>query len=137
METAKIIYESGLKTEATHVLSGTKIFTDAPVDNNGQGSSFSPTDLLSTSLACCMITLAGIKSQKNGFELGKIESNVFKTMGVDPRRVVKIKVELFFGQDFKPSEKEIIEEAVYNCPVAKSLHPEIIQEIHFHYNHKK
>lgn len=137
METAKIIYESDLRTEATHVFSGTKIITDAPLDNNGKGSAFSPTDLLSTSLACCMITLIGIKAQKNGFELGKIEANVFKTMGIDPRRVINIKVELFFDKDYKTSEKEIIEDAAYNCPVAKSLNPEIIQDIHFHYNYKK
>lgn len=137
METAKIIYESDLRTEATHILSGTKIKTDAPLDNNGKGSAFSPTDLLSTSLATCMITLAGIKAQKNGFELGEVEANVFKTMGIEPRRVVKIKVELFFDRDYKESEKEIIEDAIYNCPVAKSLHPEIIQEIEFHYNYTK
>ena len=134
METAKIIYESDLRTEATHILSGTKIKTDAPLDNNGKGSAFSPTDLLSTSLAACMITLAGIKAQKNGFALGKIEATVFKTMGIEPRRVVRIKVALYFDRDYKSSEKEIIEEAIYNCPVAKSLHPEIIQEIEFHYN---
>lgn len=137
METAKIIYESDLRTEATHTLSGTKINTAAPLDNNGDGSAFSPTDLLSTSLATCMITLAGIKSQKNGFQLGKIEANVFKTMGIEPRRVVKIKVAFYFDRDYKSSEKEIIEEAIYNCPVAKSLHPEIVQEIEFHYNYTK
>lgn len=137
MVTAKINYESGLSMSATHVSSGKTIITDAPVDNNGKGSAFSPTDLLSTSLACCMITLAGIKAEKNGFELGKINSDVYKTMGTDPRRVIKIKVDLFFEKDFSLAEKEIIEEAVYNCPVAKSLHPEIIQEINLFYNHKK
>lgn len=137
METAKIIYESDLRTEATHVFSGTTIITDAPLDNNGKGSAFSPTDLLSTSLACCMITLIGIKAQKSGFELGKIEAKVFKSMGVEPRRVIKINVDLFFDRDYKTSEKEIIEEAAYNCPVAKSLHPEIIQDVQFQYNYKK
>jgi len=134
METAKITYESDLRTEATHPLSGSKIITDAPLDNNGKGSSFSPTDLLSTSLACCMITIMGIKADKQGFELGKIKSDVFKIMGSDPRRVIKIRVELFFEKEFTTSEKQIIEDAARNCPVAKSLHPEIIQDIQFNYN---
>jgi len=137
METAIITYESDLRTEATHTLSGSKIITDAPLDNNGKGSAFSPTDLLSTSLACCMITLAGIKAEKNGFDLGKVKSAVYKTMGIDPRRVIKIKIDLFFEKNYTSDEKEIIEEAAHNCPVAKSLHPEIIQEITFYYNHNK
>ncbi len=135
MVTAKIDYESELTTEATHVLSGNKIKTDAPVDNNGKGSAFSPTDLLSASLSCCMITLAGIKAKQKGFELGRIHSDVYKTMGTDPRRVIKIKVDLFFEKDFSPEEKKIIEDAVFNCPVAKSLHPDIIQDVSLNYNH--
>lgn len=136
METAKIIYESDLRTKAIHVFSGTEILTDAPLDNNGKASAFSPTDLMSTSLACCMITIMGIRAEKSAISIGKIKADVFKTMGTDPRRVTKIKVDIYFENEFDTKEKAILEAAALNCPVAKSLHPDIIQEVSFHYGNK-
>lgn len=136
METAKIIYESELITKATHVFSGTEIQTDAPLDNNGKASAFSPTDLMSTSLACCMITIMGIRAEKSAISIGKIKADVFKTMGTEPRRVTKIKVDFYFDNIFNEKEKLILEAAALSCPVAKSLHPDIVQEVSFHYGNK-
>ena len=133
MEMAKIIYLSELRTEATHIKSGKTIITDAPVDNNGKGSAFSPTDLLSTSLGCCMLTLIGIRSEKNNFDPGKISAKVYKTMGINPRRVTALKIELFFEKTFAEDQRKIVEDAALNCPVAKSIHPDINQDISFSY----
>lgn len=132
MPTSQVTYLGQLRTQAKHIASETQITTDAPVDNHGKGERFSPTDLLATSLAACMITLMGIKSQENGFSLGQVQSDVNKKMGVNPRRVRKIQIDLIFpDSNYTDSEKEILKNAALNCPVAKSLNPEIKQEISF------
>jgi putative redox protein len=135
MEISKIIYEGKLRTIATHLASGSSIVTDAPRDNEGKGEAFSPTDLMSTALASCMITIMGIKAAKEDIPFEKVQAIVHKFMGTNPRRVVKIKVELeISGRLPDESQRIILEEAGLNCPVAKSLHPEIEQEIHFRYS---
>lgn len=133
METARIIYVPELQTESTHLASGSKITTDAPVDNNGKGSTFSPTDLLSSSLVSCMLTIMGIKAQKSGFALGAITADMTKIMGSEPRRVSGIKVKMVLTDQYTPEQRKILEDAALNCPVAKSLHPDIKQEITFSY----
>ncbi len=130
----KVVYQGELRTEATHLKSGNKLTTDAPTDNNGKGEAFSPTDLLSTSLASCMISLMGITANSKEIQLGTIEASIEKIMASDPRRVIGIIVELEIQNlEYTEREKTILENAARACPVAKSLHPDINQDIRFNY----
>jgi putative redox protein len=131
---SQIIYKGDLRTEAEHLASGVKIITDAPIDNHGKGQAFSPTDLVSTALAQCMITLIGISANNHQIILGKIVAEVTKTMGNNPRSISGIKVDLII-EDLKFSEKDkaIIEKAALTCPVAKSLSVDVQQDISFSY----
>lgn len=134
MATAKIIYQGNLRTEATHLKSGKSFITDAPTDNNGKGEAFSPTDTVCAALASCMLTLIGITADKKEFELGSMEIEVQKYMESAPRRISKIDVDVTFkGKNYSDREKKLMETAAINCPVAKSLHPDIIQEVKFNY----
>lgn len=134
METSYVTYSGKLRTEATHLRSGNKITTDAPPDNQGRGEYFSPTDLLATSLASCMITIIGIAAETHGFNIDGTTARVTKIMGTDPRRVTEIVIHLEFPHDnYSEKERKIIEHAVRNCPVAKSLHPDLVQNITIHY----
>lgn len=131
-----ITYLGQLRNEATHY-SGAKIITDAPVDNHGKGESFSPTDLLCTSLATCIITIMGIKAQKLEIPYEGITADVYKYMNMDdgPRRVVKVKVKINMPKALEyHSERSEIENAGLNCPVALSIHPSIEKEIVFNYH---
>ena len=129
------IYKGNLRNEVTHLQSGTKILTDAPLDNHGKGESFSPTDLLASSLGCCMLTIMGISTQSYGFTLEGTKVETEKIMGTDPRRVVEIKIDFHFpeGSNFTPQQKRIIESAAKTCPVANSLHPDLKKTINFNW----
>lgn len=133
MKTSTILYLGNLRTQATHVKSGEKVTTDAPPDNQGKGEYFSPTDLTATSLGSCMMTLMGIASQGHSIELGMIKGEIEKVMGTGPRRIVGINVNFYFEKDFNDHDKAIIEKAALTCPVAMSLHPDIHQDVKFHY----
>lgn len=135
METAKIIYQGGLRMSATHVRSGNTITTDAPVDNKGKGEAFSPTDLLSTSLACCMMTIIGISAQTHGFDVDGTKISVTKIMAENPRRVGEVIVEFDFPErNYSEKEKEFIWHAARTCPVALSVHPDLIQTIRMNFH---
>ena len=129
------IYKGNLRNEVTHLQSGTRILTDAPLDNHGKGESFSPTDLLASSLGCCMLTIMGISAQSYGFTLEGTKVETEKIMGTDPRRVVEIKIDFHFpeGSNFTPQQKRIIESAAKTCPVANSLHPDLKKTINFNW----
>ncbi len=131
--TSQIIYKGSLRTEATHLQSGTLIETDAPVDNQGKGERFSPTDLLATSLGNCMLTIMGIKARDMQVPLEGTTIDITKTMKADPRRVGGIKVVFHFPDTLKvdDKQKEILQRAALTCPVAKSIHPDIEQDISF------
>jgi putative redox protein len=134
MATSKITYVGALRTESTHLQSGIQIITDAPVDNQGKGEAFSPTDLLATSLGNCMLTIVGIAANNHGFNIDGATAEVTKVMGVAPRRVVEIVINLKFpANGYTDKEKTIIEKSAKTCPVAHSLHPDIKQEITFSY----
>lgn len=133
METAKSVYLGDLRTEATHVRSGQKIITDAPVDNQGKGEYFSPTDLLATALGSCMLTIMGIAARTHGFDIDGTDVKITKVMGTNPRRVVEVVVELNFPKDYTAKEKRFIEVSAKECPVANSLHPDLKQTIIFNY----
>ena len=129
-----ITYQGHLRNQATHVRSGNTLITDAPTDNHGKGEAFSPTDLLCTSLASCMITLMGIAAESKGIALEKVEAQIEKVMYSDPRRVGEIHVRIGIGdKGYTEREKAILENAAMTCPVSKSLHPDIKQVIAFNY----
>ncbi len=125
--TANIIYKGTLRCEATHVQSGSVIETDAPTDNRGKGERFSPTDLLCVSLATCIATTMGIKADDMKIDLTDTTVEVTKHMLPDPRRVAKIEVKLTMPSILQLDEKDktILERVGNNCPVTKSLHPDL------------
>lgn len=137
MATIQTHYIDELRTEAEHIYSGTRILTDAPLDNQGKAESFSPTDLLAASLGSCMITVVGIAARTQGFEerLRGTRIDITKIMKSEPRRVGEIVVEIFFpeGSNFNDKEQKIIENTARNCPVAKSLHPDLVQSWTFNW----
>ena len=132
--TANIIYKGTLRCEATHLQSGSMIETDAPTDNRGKGERFSPTDLLCVSLATCIATTMGIKADDMKIDLTATTVEVTKHMLPDPRRVAKIEVKLNMPASLLLDEKDkiILERIGNNCPVTKSLHPDM--EVLINYN---
>lgn len=134
MKTSEVIYNGGLRTTATHLKSGKQIITDAPTDNHGKGEAFSPTDLLATSLGSCMISLMGIVAMQHNFVFEGGSVDITKIMDSNPRRVVEIIAEVKMPKlNFNEQQKRLLEYAAHNCPVAKSLHPDIKQTITFIY----
>lgn len=131
MSTSKVKYLGELRTESTHLKSGTTIFTDAPVDNHGKGEAFSPTDLVANSLATCMLTVMGIKAESLGVDFTGATAEVTKVMGTEPRRIIEIDVVFTMGIQVDEKTKTILERTAYTCPVHQSLHPEIKKEITF------
>lgn len=123
--TASIIYKGNLRCEAQHTQSGSVIETDAPTDNRGKGERFSPTDTLCVSLATCMLTTMGIKANDMNLNINDAKADVTKHMGSDPRRVSKIEVTVTLPQNINEKDRIILERTGNNCPVAKSVHPDI------------
>lgn len=128
-------YKGNLRTEVIHEASGTKIITDAPLDNHGKGESFSPTDLFASALGSCMLTIMGISAQSYGFDIDGTTLTTEKIMGTNPRRVVEIIIDITFpkGAEYTPQQKRLIESAAKNCPVANSLHPDLKKTIKFNW----
>src|SRR5690606_29520367 len=120
-----------LRTECTHLQSGSTFMTDAPVDNNGKGEVFSPTDTVATALASCMLTVMGIKATQLGVDLKGTKATVTKTMASNPRRISKIEVVLEFSQHIAVKEQKILEHTARTCPVDQSLHPDVERDITF------
>ncbi len=131
MATIETTYLGGLRTEATHVQSGTKILTDAPTDNQGKGEAFSPTDLLAESLAGCMLTTMGIVAKANNIDIDNTHCSVTKIMAANPRRVSEIVINLKFPKEYTEEEKKLLEKTCYNCPVFLSLHPDLKKTVYF------
>lgn len=132
MTTSSIKYLDPLKTKATHNRSGNSLMTDAPIDNNGDGAYFSPTDLAATSLASCMLTVMGIYADQNNLELGEINCDLQKEMAANPRRINAITIDFKWETNLPENEIQKLKNIALNCPVAKSLHPEIEQNVTFH-----
>lgn len=132
--TSTVVYKGNLRTELTHLQSGTVIENDAPTDNQGKGERFSPTDLLATSLASCMITTMAIRAKDMNLNFDETTIEVTKVMSTDaPRRIAAIEANLIFTKNFNatPQQKEQLERIARSCPVEKSLHPDIILDIKF------
>jgi putative redox protein len=131
--TSRIIYEGQLRTAATHLQSQSVIETDAPTDNQGKGERFSPTDLVATALGSCMLTIMGIKAAEMQINIKGTIVDIQKNMQTDPRRIGGVNVIIHLPNTLTLSDKEktILKNAALTCPVAKSLHPDIIQDVHF------
>jgi putative redox protein len=125
--TSSIIYKGHLRCQATHLQSGSIIETDAPTDNRGKGERFSPTDLLCVSLATCIVTTIGLKAADMHIDLSDTKMEVTKHMLSDPRRVGKVEINIQFPSTLQLQEKEriIFQRVGDNCPVKKSLHPDV------------
>ena len=127
-------YKGDLRVELTHSPSGSIIETDAPVDNQGKGLRFSPTDLTAAALASCIITIMGIVARRDGINLEGLTFRAEKYMATDmPRRISKITVELNMPKDLTDNQKKKLEKAAHTCPVHHSLHPDIEKDIKFIY----
>lgn len=135
MHTAAILYNGELRTTATHPRSGSQIETDAPVDNNGKGERFSPTDMVASALGSCMLTIMGIKARDKGWNIEGTEVSIDKIMGTDPRRItgVKVVISVPATAGLDETARKILENAALTCPVAKSLHPDIQQDVTFNW----
>ncbi len=129
MTTSKVTYQGQLRTTAIHLQSNNEIITDAPVDNHGKGEAFSPTDLLATSLASCMLTIIGIKAADMELDVTGTTAEVTKVMAADPRRVSEIHIAITFMQSLDDKTQKIFYNTALTCPVAKSIHPDIIQKV--------
>lgn len=131
--TSTVVYQGDLRTIATHLQSGSVIETDAPTDNNGKGERFSPTDLVATALASCMLTIMGIAARNHGFNVEGTKCSVTKIMAADPRRIGEIIVQMEFPKEneYDSKTQAIIERAALTCPVFESLHPELKKTIEF------
>ncbi len=134
--TAKVVYKGELRTEITHVKSGTVIETDAPTDNHGKGERFSPTDLVAAALGSCIVTTIDILSKKDGINIDGTVCEVVKVMVSDPRRIGGLQVHLTFPKDNTYTEEQKVKLAhiAAHCPVALTLHPDCIQALTFNWN---
>ena len=119
-------YQGGLRCSATHEPSGNVISTDAPLDNNGRGEAFSPTDLVATALGACTATVMGIVAERKGISLEGMRIEVRKHMSQDaPRRISRIEIDLHMPLAQSHPERKLLESAARGCPVHHSLHPDI------------
>jgi len=134
MATSRTIYLGELRTENEHIRSGQKLITDAPVDNQGKGEAFSPTDLVATALSDCMLTIMGIKARDKGLDLAGTTVETTKIMSAEPRRIGEIVIEFTFPKnDFSEKDRAILVAVTKTCPVALSLHPDVKQTIKFNW----
>lgn len=131
--TSIIEYLGHLRCECTHLQSGSKFETDAPTDNQGKGERFSPTDTVCVALATCIITTMGIKAQTMDIDLAGSKLEVTKHMVSDPRRIGRIDIKLIMkaGTDISDRDKEVLQRVGNQCPVARSLHPDVEKNIEY------
>mgnify|MGYP001349423152 CR=1 FL=1 len=133
MNKFEVKYQGDLRTQVTHLDSGSLISTDAPKDNHGFGENFSPTDLLCSSLASCILTIMAIAVKKKNIDIKNTVAIVKKEMLNNPRRITKIEIEFTFPKKYDPKTKTILERAAQNCPVHHALSKNIEKDISFKY----
>ena len=131
MATSKVIYTGNLRTQNEHLKSGSIYITDAPLDNQGKGEAFSPTDLCATSLANCMMTIMGIAARKRTIDMTGTMAEVKKIMGTDPRRISEIKIDFHFPDHLSSKEKTILQRIAEHCPVGNSLSADLVEIVNF------
>lgn len=135
MSEIEILYEGDLHCQTTHKSSGTTLQTDAPLDNQGRGEKFSPTDLVGTALGTCMVTIMGIAAHKRGVDIKGARVIVHKKMSKDlPRRIVCLEIDYFVPLPADHPHRKFLEAATLACPVMHSLHPKIEKKIKFHWS---
>ncbi|HSZ24231.1 MAG TPA: OsmC family protein [Cytophagaceae bacterium] len=131
------LYLGELRTEGIHLLSGNKIITDAPLDNNGKGEAYSPTDLVCSALSSCMVTTMGIVAAKENIDLVGMSTEITKIMTSNPRRIAEIIIHVTLPEKkilaLSDHHKELLKKTARNCPVALSLHPDIKQILRFNF----
>lgn len=129
--TSVVVYKGELRTHATHIRSANQLITDAPVDNNGKGQAFSPTDLVATALASCVFSIMGIGAAKRDIKMDGAYAQVTKVMASEPRRIAKVIVEIQMPKnvDYTEDQIRLLKKLAESCPVARSLHPDLMQEI--------
>ncbi|WP_242926063.1 OsmC family protein [Pontibacter vulgaris] len=134
MATINSTYKGDLRTQAQHIASGNTVITDAPVDNNGRGEAFSPSDLVCAALGSCMMTIMGIVANRSEINIEGMEIETTKIMASEPRRIAEIVLTFKMpARSYTDKEKAMLENAARTCPVALSLHPEIKQSVTFLY----
>jgi putative redox protein len=134
----EIDYQGDLHCRAEHAPSHTSMQTDAPVDNQGRGASFSPTDLVATALGTCMLTTMGIVARREGIAIEGSTATVDKEMTTEgPRRIARLTAHIHFSVPRSADPKNLLEHAGLTCPVARTLHPDVKQVIEFHWSPEK
>jgi uncharacterized OsmC-like protein len=131
--TSKVTYIGNLRTSSVHLQSGTEIISDAPVDNNGKGEAFSPTDTVANALATCMMTIMAIKARDLALDLKDSTAEVLKIMNAEPRRIGAVEIIFQLQGTVDQKNKTILERAAMTCPVFLSLHPAIEKRITFNW----
>jgi uncharacterized OsmC-like protein len=131
--TSRVTYLGQLRTASEHVQSGSKVISDAPLDNHGKGEAFSPTDSVANALATCMFTVMAIKARDLNFDFTGSTANVQKIMATSPRRIAMIEVEFNMIQGADSKMRAILEKTAMTCPVMQSLHPDIQKKIIFNW----
>lgn len=126
-------YRGQLKVELQHGPSGATLNTAAPVDNNGDGSSFSPTDLVAAALGACMLTIVAMVAERDGLDVSGLSFECEKHMQTDPRRIGAVPVRLHMPPGLSANQKAKLERAALTCPVHHSLLPEIDKTVTFLY----
>lgn len=135
MTKINVSYLGSLRTKSIHIQSGNEIITDAPLDNNGKGEAFSPTDLLASAYVNCMLTIIGIYCNQRDISFNNCTAEVEKHMTDSPRRIGQLDVKIHFEKNnWDEKQKKKIESAALNCPVANSISPDITVNINFIYN---
>ena len=131
--TSKVNYLGDLRTSAIHIASDKNIITDAPIDNQGKGEAFSPTDTVATALASCLLTIMGIIARDLNIDIKNTTAEVSKVMASNPRRISEIQITVNFTRNYDQRIKKILEKAALACPVSNSLHPDLKQNILFNW----
>ncbi len=135
MATIQTTYLGDLRTEATHLQSGNKLITDAPLDNKGRGEAFSPSDLLATALGSCMMTIMGMAAREQNINIDGATCSVTKIMAAEPRRVGELQIVFNFpAGHYSEKVQTVLKRAAHTCPVSKSLHPDLLETIEFNFN---
>jgi len=131
-----VVYDGNLICRATHGPSRQTLTTDAPTDNGGRGSAFSPTDLVATAFGTCMLTIMGLVAQRRNVDIAGTQCTVIKEMAADPvRRIGKLTATITFpaGKNYDAETRKALEQGALTCPVKQSLHPDVVLDIRFVY----
>ena len=135
MTKMSVLYSGNLRCEVVHSQSKTQIETDAPLDNKGKGERFSPTDLLCTSLATCILTTMAIAAEERSWKFEGVKAEIEKIMNSTPRRIGEIKIHFNFPElGYDDLMKEKIQRYAHACPVSRGLSPDVLQNVTFSFN---